>query len=206
MARFCVWPLLGFRWKAAQCRPALRGSCWWEQGCQTSLCSQQTLTVGNYVSHCHHQARLLKADTVFDFLETWMRNSVWKQKFKWEKFFFFLWRVLLEKRKWGRERISFFLVLYGIISMKVKTAILLGTKLSYWQNGKSKNYPPSKEPPLGKRGPANWGCSNDSFPTAAFSCEDPAASLHWRARLFVDESPAGLCSNCAGNVFINFTF
>lgn len=30
-----------------------------------------TLTVSNYVSHCHHQARLLKADTVFDFfLET----------------------------------------------------------------------------------------------------------------------------------------
>lgn len=29
-----------------------------------------TLTVSNYVSHCHHQAWLLKADTVFDFLET----------------------------------------------------------------------------------------------------------------------------------------
>lgn len=42
--------------------------------------------------------------------------------------------------------------------------------------------------------------------TAAFSYEDPADSLHWRARLFVDESPAGLCSNCLGNVFINFTF
>lgn len=43
-------------------------------------------------------------------------------------------------------------------------------------------------------------------PTAAFPYEDPAASLHWRVCLFVDESPAGLCSNCLGNVFINFTF
>lgn len=62
------------------------------------------------------------------------------------------------------ERAHFFSVLCGIISMKVKTAILLGTKLSYWQNRKSKNYPASKEPPLGKRGPANWRCGNDSFP------------------------------------------
>jgi hypothetical protein len=29
--------------------------------------------------------------------------------------------------------------------------------------------------------------------------------FHWPARLFVDESPAGLYSNSVGNVFINFT-
>lgn len=136
-----------------------------------------TLTVSNYVSHCHHQAWFLKADTVFDFLETWMWNSAWKQKFKWEKF---LWRAVLEKRK-RRERISFFLVLYGIISMKVKAAILLGTKLSYWQNRKSKNYPPGKESLLGKRGPANWRCGNDSFPHSSLLlwgpwCFSPLAS------------------------------
>ena len=44
------------------------------------------------------------------------------------------------------------------------------------------------------------------LPQAAFSSEDPAGSPHWRACLFVDESPAGLDSNSVGDVFINFTF
>lgn len=35
-----------------------------------SVFLENTLTVSNYMSHCHHQAWFLKADTVFDFLET----------------------------------------------------------------------------------------------------------------------------------------
>lgn len=58
-----------------------------------------------------------------------------------------------------------------------------------------------------------WGGEDQPIEDAVMTASPQQPSLmrtppllHRRARLFVDESPAGLCSNCLGNVFINFTF
>lgn len=83
------------------------------------------------------------------------------------------------KEEMGREHISFFLVLYGIISMKVKTAILLGKNCHIDRTGRVKIIHQARSPRWGREDPPIEDAVMTASPTAAFSCEDPAASLHW---------------------------